>query len=52
MLYDIIMLAESVPATGDDFPAKKLIFVGAAALAAMIGAALLARKKGDDDKDE
>lgn len=51
MLYDLIMLAESVPVTGDTFPAKKLIIIGAIALAVLVATALFARKKDDDDDD-
>ena len=52
MLNNILLIAETVPQTGDNFP-KGILFaiIGAAVLLAA-GSVVIAKKKGNDDDDE
>ena len=52
MLYNMLLLSETVPKTGDNFPKGVLFAILGAAVLLAVGTAVFAKKKGDDDNDE
>lgn len=53
MLYDMLLLAETVPQTGDNFPKGVLFAIIGAAILLAAGSMVFAKKKnGNDDEDD
>ncbi len=44
-MYELMIMAENVPLTGDNFPAKALIIVGIIAAALAVATTILSKKK-------
>ncbi len=44
-MYEFMLMAENVPLTGDNFPAKILIIIGIIAAALAVATTILAKKK-------
>lgn len=53
-MYELMALMDTAAATGDDFPAKKLISIAVIAIGVMVllGVISVALGKKDDDDDE
>ena len=53
MIYELMAYMTAAPQTGDDFPAFKLMLVGAGALIVAAGTVIVAKiKNNNNDKDE
>ncbi len=44
-MYELMIIAENAPLTGDNFPAKALIIVGVIAAALAVATTVLSKKK-------
>lgn len=53
MLNNVLLMAASVPQTGDNFPKGVLfVIIGAAVLLAVCTAVFAKKKSGNDDEDD
>ena len=52
MLNNILLIAETVPQTGDNFPKGILFAIIGAAILLAVGTAVFAKKKGENDDED